>query len=605
MIHPRVALAAVAGMAFGVGLACTDTYLYDQRRENQVPADRALALKGEFCTPATNEVIRPIKIVIAIDASQSMNVNDPNGTRVTAIVELLQTLPRDPEIGFAVMLFAGSTPVWLTKTGQPLFDQPFSTDPTIAYSAADTQRLVQQLLQFTPMGTMPNRDATDFVKPLSDIYAMISRDISTSRMAGSTEARARYSVIFLSDGAPTNNQDDELLCGDAVRRIRQLKDLADDVRVNMIHVALGDQPVPTVCDIDAGSVVTQVGNAGCDFAIPEVPPGSCPLLLINYNALRLERMSLLGGGDFRDFRNNEPINFLNFRFGQTRRAFELAKVVVSNFSAPGGSPIGLADTDGDFLLDTEEADAGTDPFELDTDKDGFSDGVEVYFGTRGASFNPLNVTDADGGGLDPGCPPSLRGVDGDCDGLTDCDEQIIGTNSTRMDSDDDGVVDSIEWQLKTQPAALDLAIDTDSDNVANGDELQMHMDPLTIDTAKLATNAYRYKVEENGRIDAKGRQCFRFRVDNVLLANTLPDTRDAGNPDGGAPLYRRGAGYNDIFFTVAMKPGDDPTGRSLVRSVRFKTPRFPVGGIRAPVDGELQIAPDDLVEKCGPAAAAP
>jgi hypothetical protein len=196
-------------------------------------------------------------------------------------------------------------------------------------------------------------------------------------------------------------------------------------------------------------------------------------------------------------------------------------------------------------------------------------------------------------------------VDSDCDGLTDCDEQIIGTNSTRMDSDDDGVVDSIEWQLKTQPAAQDLAIDTDSDNVSNGDEVQMHMDPLTIDTAKLATNAYRYKVEESGRIDAKGRQCFRFRVDNVLLANTLPDTRDAGNPDGGAPLYRRGAGYNDIFFTVAMKPGDDPSGHTLVRSIRFKNPRFPVGGIRSPIDGELQIADTDLVDRCGPAAAAP
>jgi Bacterial TSP3 repeat len=602
--HPRVALAAALGVLVGAGLACTDTYLYDQRRENQVPADRSVALKGEFCTPSTNEVLRPIKIVIAIDASQSMNVNDPNGTRATAVVELLQTLPRDPEIEFAVMLFAGSLPVWLTKTGQPLFDQPFSKDPALAYTDADTLRLVQQLLQFTPAGTMPNRDATDFVKPLSDIYAMISRDISVARTSGTGQARARYSVIFLSDGAPTNNQDDELLCGDAVRRIAQLKDLADDVRVNTVHVALGDQPVPTVCDIDAGSV-TQVGNAGCDNAIPEVPPGSCPLLLINYNALRLERMSTLGGGDFRDFRNNEPINFLNFRFGQTRRSFELAKVVASNFSAPGGSPLERADTDGDFLLDTEEAVAGTDPFERDTDGDGFSDGVEVYFGTRGASFNPLNVSDADGGGLDPGCPPSLRGVDGDCDGLTDCDEQIIGTNSTLMDSDDDGVVDSIEWQLKTQPAAKDLAIDTDSDNVSNGDELQMHMDPLSIDTAKLATNAYRYKVEENGRIDDQGRQCFRFRVDNVLLANTLPDTRDAGNPDGGAPLYRRGAGYNDIFFTVAMKPGDDPSARTLVRSVRFRSPRFPVGGIRSPIDGELQVSDTDLVDRCGPAAAAP
>ena len=46
-------------------------------------------------------------------------------------------------------------------------------------------------------------------------------------------------------------------------------------------------------------------------------------------------MAELGGGDFRDFRNNEPINFLNFSFGQVRRTFILKELVASNFSAPG------------------------------------------------------------------------------------------------------------------------------------------------------------------------------------------------------------------------------------------------------------------------------
>ena len=59
----------------------------------------------------------------------------------------------------------------------------------------------------------PNRDSTDFVKPLADIYALISTDIADTRaLTAATETRARYSVIFLSDGHPTNNQDDELLC---------------------------------------------------------------------------------------------------------------------------------------------------------------------------------------------------------------------------------------------------------------------------------------------------------------------------------------------------------------------------------------------------------
>ena len=67
----RVFAAFMAAVFAG---ACTNTYLFDERRDDQLPRDRALTLEGEFCTPSPNEIIRPIKIVIAMDASQSMNV---------------------------------------------------------------------------------------------------------------------------------------------------------------------------------------------------------------------------------------------------------------------------------------------------------------------------------------------------------------------------------------------------------------------------------------------------------------------------------------------------------------------------------------------------
>lgn len=311
-------------------------------------------------------------------------------------------------------------------------------------------------------------------------------------------------------------------------------------------------------------------------------------------------MAELGGGDFRDFRNNEPINFLNFRFGQVRRVFTLERAVASNRSALPGSPLLEADTDGDGLSDALEAVEGTVPWEVDTDLDGFSDGVEVHFRALGATLNPAQVGLPDGGGLDPGCPPALRGIDQDCDGLLDCDEQLIGTNSQRVDSDDDGIPDAVEWQMQTQPSGKDLAQDPDNDGLTNAEELLMHMNPLVLDSSKLSDVGYRYRSRQDGGIDAQGRQCFDFRVDNVLLAHTLADTRDAGNPDGGAPLVRRGAGYNDIYFALSFRPGDDATGKTLVRQFRHKLSRFPVGGIRAPVDGVIKIAPEDLVEGCGP-----
>ena len=565
---------ALAGAlaALAVVVACTDTYLYDPRRETEVPLDRAVSFEGRFCTVGSNEVVRPIKLVIAMDASQSMRVSDPDGTRATALVELIENLPRDPEVFIAVVLFAGSTTAFLTQTpGNPPQDG-FVQVSTL--DDAQRRRLTEQLLTFRNPDNSPNRDSTDFVKPLSDIYSLINTDIARSRLEpGGPQAlaQARYSVIFLSDGKPTNDQDDELLQGDAVVRIRQLRDLVEDVRVNTVHVFNPTQPVSSVCDLTGD--------------------GGCPLLIINQNADRLERMAVLGGGNFRDFRNNEPINFLDFTFGQVHRSFIVKEVVATNYSAPPGSPADEADSDGDGLTDAREAQVRSDPHRMDTDGDGFSDGVEVYFRERGVDFNPIQVALPDGGGLDRGCPPALRAEDSDCDRLLDCDEQFIGTNATLADSDRDGVPDGIEWRGGTQGASNDLDEDPDNDGLTSRAELRLHTRPLEVDTASLSVDGYRYSFEADGPPDAQGRQCYRLKVENVLLAPTQADANDAG-------VVERGAGYNDVALSVALVPADDPTARTIVRTVRVDTVRYPVGGIKSPADGVIRVEPEDFIDGC-------
>ncbi len=572
---------AVVG-AMAIIAACSDAYLYDERRDDQVPVDRAVSFVGDFCSVGTNEVVRPIKIVVALDASQSMRVTDPDGTRATALIELLENLPTDPEVYIAVVLFAGSTTAFLTQdaNGQDGFAQVASLTDT------RRQNMTRTLLNFTNPDNSPNRDSTDFVKPLSDIYSLINADIARSRLApGGAQAlaQARYSVIFLSDGHPTNNQDDELLRGDAVVRIRQLRDLVEDVRVNTVHVFNPAQPVSSVCDLTGD--------------------GGCPLLIINQDADRLERMAQLGGGNFRDFRNNEPINFLDFSFGQVRRAFIVKELIASNFSAPPGSPIDQADTDGDRLTDEEEADVGTDPNRVDTDGDGYSDGVEVHFARQGVDFDPTQVALPDGGGLDPGCPPILRSVDNDCDGLLDCDEQFIGTNANLVDSDRDGVPDGVEWRGGTQGSSNDLDEDPDNDGLTSRAEVRMHTHPVEVDTAQLSLDGYRYSMEAVGTPDELGRQCYSFRVDNVLLAPTQLEYADGGPngpillPDGG-PVVVRGGGYNDLWLSVAMIPADDPTARTITRFYRYDAARYPIGGIKAPVDGVIRVNPEDFVAAC-------
>ena len=48
-VKGRLAAVLVAVCSFA---ACTDTYLYDQRSQDKIPADRTVAIEGEFCAPA-------------------------------------------------------------------------------------------------------------------------------------------------------------------------------------------------------------------------------------------------------------------------------------------------------------------------------------------------------------------------------------------------------------------------------------------------------------------------------------------------------------------------------------------------------------------------
>ena len=88
-----------------------------------------------------------------------------------------------------------------------------------------------------------------------------------------------------------------------------------------------------------------------------------------------------------------------------------------------------------------------------------------------------------------------------------------------------------------------------------------------------------------------GRQCFRFRVDNVLLAPTRAEVGDGG-------VVLTGAGYNDLWLSVALVPADDPAGRTLVRTFRYREARYPLGGVKLPVDGVIRVAPQDFAEGC-------
>ena len=158
------------------------------------------------------------------------------------------------------------------------------------------------------------------------------------------------------------------------------------------------------------------------------------------------------------------------------------------------------DKDGDGLTDDEEAEIGTDPLNPDTDGDGIDDGTEV--GDEDPT-DPLNP-DTDGDRLCDG-PEDVEdictgGEDLDADGVVDDNE----TDPNNPDTDGGTVPDGEEvLDLGTDPldASDDVPPeeDSDGDGLTDEEEEELGSDPTNPDTDG---DGVRDGVEANGTTDA-------------------------------------------------------------------------------------------------------
>ncbi|MBE7472406.1 MAG: hypothetical protein HS114_25025 [Anaerolineales bacterium] len=128
------------------------------------------------------------------------------------------------------------------------------------------------------------------------------------------------------------------------------------------------------------------------------------------------------------------------------------------------------DTDNDGLSDYDEQILGTDPNYPDTDNDGLPDGWEVNY-----NLNPLDPTGDNGALGDP-----------DHDGLNNMTEYNLGTHPNNPDTDGDGLLDG--WEVRFGFDPLDptgnngASGDPDGDGLNNGEEQQLGTDPNDPDT---------------------------------------------------------------------------------------------------------------------------
>jgi hypothetical protein len=248
-----------------------------------------------------------------------------------------------------------------------------------------------------------------------------------------------------------------------------------------------------------------------------------------------------------------------------------------------------------LLLANLNAKPGLSDDITDSDGDGLTDSEEDILGT-----DPLNRdTDGDGfndllehrlrtSGLDPvdpsdaDCALDVDKQDSDGDGLRDCEERYLGTRSKRFDTDFDGVPDYPEVWFDTLPTIDDLAQDLDFDGTRNGEELRWHSNPRSNDSAHLSDLGYRYTLTDKG-INANSQYCYSFKVDNVRLA-------------GVRSLGSEKAGTNHIMIYETEVPLDDPGTVARYR-VGCVTARYLASeDVKEPANGKLFITEADLHE---------
>ena len=550
-------LATALGLLVAVvGGACTDASLYDPV-EIPSQADK-MAFTGTVCTDNPAERSFPLRVVFIVDSSaqpiaglDGAGIAALQSQRVNAIRDAVATL-RAPDAKFALLRYGGESLL------QP---EGGFTD-----NANDIQEAAGALTVAVPCSADGCRRTG---QALSIASALVTGDLlSTPR---GPRSRTKYVLIFVQNG-PTDdivlNASTNADCDTACILQRRVADLRKqvldgggaDLQVHSVDVGSLDSNDADRADTQAELQRMSFSGAGeyrpvCDrnddgtFRIAGCGPEGLSITALDINSARNV--------------------FL-------KKSFVVANL--NALTRPDGTAI--PDSDADGLADDEEADFGTDPTLRDTDGDGIGDKVEILLATTGLDPLVFNdpptcrfldedvrfTIDTDGDGL-LDCEEALLRLDptlfdSDRDGIPDPLEVFAGTNFLEddglQDADFDGTPNIDELRAHTDPRAAD------SKTRAQLGYLYREVD-LGIRTLLFASQPRRVTgvvIEDVGGLSNTGNGALSFIRDRgrVLLA-----WRDANEPDFGNAVD---VGEGGVFTLGAACTGQSaPCDRNIVVNV--------------------------------------
>jgi hypothetical protein len=495
----RSAIALVLLASFS---GCTEAKLRRTPEPPPTPIDDKLAIQGRVCTSDPSTLTFPVKIILVIDSSQSMNVSDPldpvtqrTGRRDAAEEVVNTLLAQDQQgVGIAIVTFAGASVILtqcdnLADDGSGTMveceesmttDDPDVDDPAIPNcdGILDTDCFSNnraELLLSTPQ--LDNgAGLTAYFSALGEAFTLLSADVQN--VDDISLARSKYVVVFLSDGLPDSDLAEER--GNILGAVEDMVELAQAARV-------GEFSFNTAFLSTA--------------ATPQIAQAAEELL---------RSMADIGNGTFRSFPNGEAINFLDVDLTSLRRAFTLSSIVAVNSNTLIHDTAILVDSDRDNLGDNEE----------DLDMDGRVDLDEDFVNRNGILGEDADEDgrldadeDANGNGI------LDLGEDPDCDGLLQAGDDLDGDGVLRASEDRD--CDSI----------LDVQEDGDGNGFLSGFcEDRNHngvLDGLCEDTNANGVLDPGEDLDNNGVLDrGEDQNC------NALL-DTCEDTNRNGILDPG------------------------------------------------------------------------